>query len=180
MFKRLLCSLLLWGCATNPKIATLKQNRFSLFPRGDYQQTVAVKVAKGEKVEDFDFNAIVKKEQKKFYLYGYSPFGMTLFKMDQTESYEIKLNSSIAKVKNNEEFFKNIFILVKNIFSISGGEINLHKSNTNLTWQKSKAEISFFEFDNQGIPLKFIVEAPQYKIEVQTTSYQFTKETSRH
>ena len=138
-----------------------------------------IKTPEGDK--NFDFNAVVKKSTAEISFFGYSDFGLTLFKIHQLEENPIEIESSVSEINKNKDFFLQIFKLVKQIFYLKRSDPNYKDHKLNFNWAQSQAVVEFLEFDQNKIPKKILVRtANQSQIIVTTKEYTFTTGKDRH
>ena len=176
-------SLSVFSCSTLTKTSMSRQssNESLLFPSGKYMQSADahIKTPKGD--QNFDFNAVVKKNESEILFYGYSSFGLTLFKIHQNKEDPVQIESSIAEINKNKEFFIQIFFLVKQIFYLQVSNPNYKDQKIHFTLDRSEADVQFLEFDQNQIPKKILVETSNYsRVIILTKQYEFTTGKDRH
>ena len=152
-----------------------------LFPDGKYIQAAEAHIITPQGNKDFDFNAVVKKSATEISFYGFSSFGLSLFKIHQVQNQPIELKSSINEISKNKEFFIQIFSLVKQIFDLKSSDVDSKNHKVHFTLEKIQADVEFLEYDQHHIPKKIQVETSnQSKIQIVTTDYTFTTGIDRH
>lgn len=169
------------GCAQIPKKNISRPDSDFLFPNGKYFQTAiaAIKTPGGNK--NFDFNAVIHKSDAEVNFYGFSDFGISLFKIHQRGTDPVEIESSIAEINQNKDFFINIFFLVKEIIFIQISNPKLQNHEYNIETGAIRARVKFSEFDAQKIPLKFeITTTNESHITIKTTKYEFTMDKDHH
>ena len=163
--------LFLTGCQ-HPSIQKSTQTDL-LFPNGNYQQDVVVRVlAKGHE-KDFDFNCLVQKNPDSLHLVGYNSFGMSLFKIKEANG-EIKMESSISQINEKKDFFLKVFSLVKTLINIKKDDPKVKNDSLEVDFQNIKSQVHFKDFDQVGVPLKIEIQSSEVmQISIVTTQYTF-------
>lgn len=141
-----------------------------LFPYGIYQQDANVVVMPpGLAPKNFDFSSVVRNDPEEFLFLGHNSFGFSLFKISQRKGGEIRAESSIDQIKQNEAFFLKVFQLVQLIFGLEKNDPRLKDDRIELQLDKLSATVEFAKYTESGIPEHFFISAPQqYKVEIRT------------
>lgn len=184
--KFLLCIFIILsflGCSTFQKSKEIRPVAAEdvLFPDGKYMQNADAQIKTPAEDKNFDFNAVVKKSTSEISFYGYSDFGLTLFKIHQLQENPVELESSITEINKNKDFFIQIFKLVKQIFYLQLSNPNYKNHKINLKLAQVDATVEFLEFDQNKIPKKMIVRTEnKSQITINTKDYTFTTGTDHH
>lgn len=183
IFLLIVLTLCLFSCSTRTRknVVRISSDDQLLFPNGKYMQSADahIKTPKGD--QNFDFNAVVMKAEQEISFYGYSAFGLTLFKIHQRQEGPVEIESSISEINKNKDFFIGIFKLVKQIFYQPHSKANSKNEKVHFVLDRIDADVQFLDFDQNQIPKTILVETSnQSKIIILTKEYTFTTETDRH
>lgn len=181
--RHLLFYFSLVSCAIFNKSAEVRptEDKSLIFPEGQYMQSVEAHIVTTSGSKDFNFNILIKKEKEEIFFYGFSSFGISLFKMHQLNLNPVEIESSISEINKNKDFFMQTFSFVKEIFYLQKENSNLIQSHFNIRTKKIKASIQLLKFDSQQIPRLIQIETSYpSRIIIQTTEYHFKKDKVRH
>ena len=175
--------LISFGCSTFQKTNDVRPPAVEdvLFPDGKYMQNADAQIKTPDGAKNFDFKAIIKKSNSEISFYGYSDFGLTLFKIHQLDGNPVELESSVSEINKNKDFFIQIFKLVKQIFYLQLSDPNYKNHKITFKLAQGDAAVEFLDFDQNKIPKKIFVQtANQSQITITTKEYTFMTGTDRH
>jgi hypothetical protein len=166
----LVAVILVAGCVSKP---VKPVESAYLFPDGTYQQDVVVHVIAPGHESNFDFNCAVKKSPDQWLFVGYNSFGISLFKIRESNG-DIQMESSIKQINEKKDFFLKVFELVKSLVNIQKTDDRLKQKSFTVDFQDIKSTVEFSDYDQLHIPLKIKISTPSvYDILIQTTKYEF-------
>ena len=178
------------GCSTAPKMKpTLNLNREFLLPTGTYHHNVQLilNINQPGQTKNFRMIGLVRKDEEQISTIALSPLGFTLFKVtDHLKTGEISYEIFIEQIKKHESKIQAYYLILKKLLTLK----TLPEADPTLHWDQRSAEglpeqvsiknspdekpstFHLSKYDPNHIPLQITIEDPNFKVEVEVSSYE--------
>jgi hypothetical protein len=173
-------SLALTACSTfKVKHPIESQNR--VYPDGSYRHEVSIQTPDGRKQT---FDGVVSLAPDKILVVGLSPFGTTVFRLDDDlKTGTQKVDIFVDQLKKHEAKLRLFYGVLKTMLLLpatsSDGKA-LHRevgadgllASLETTGLEESAKIEFSNYDDHRIPLRARVTAKKFNVEIRVTGYE--------
>jgi hypothetical protein len=162
--------------------------RTLLFPYGEYRHDVHVHLVKAPEKgpQEMDFHGVVSLQKEKILMLGLSPFGTTLFRVEENrESGDIQIESSIDAIKKHEDRIKNFYKAIREVLTlpISGFEQNPFvqvlgrnekgfPSRFHMKSSQGSLNVDLLKFDAEDIPREIDLDSENFSLKIKVTGYE--------
>ncbi|MGE4130726.1 MAG: hypothetical protein AB7F86_03765 [Bdellovibrionales bacterium] len=130
------------------------------FPDGSYRQDVEV-TPKGQS-KAMRFQGALLLSGKSRHLVGLSPMGTTVFRLQESQDQDRKIEIYDAELKQHFDTFESLWDLLKAIFNQKRGT---------KSFKVGEAKVQFLYPDWDGVPQRIQVAHPHFDLQIQTISY---------
>ena len=166
--KALIIIILVFLISCTLKKKSKNFNRKLVYPYGNYKHLVSVYDINNKIIRNLQ--GIVSHRKGKIKVIGFSPLGMTLFKIvDDRKS--IKYNFYIKKLELMKNNLKPIYSLIKAVMMADPS--NLESENGFLVdssfW---KGKMKFLKFDKKKIPKLVKIKLPKFNLVIEVSDYE--------
>lgn len=165
----LLFMLLIAGCSSPSKLVrSANPSTEFAFPLGLYKHDVQLTIVKSS--ENFHFNGLVRLEPKTIQVVALSPFGITLFKInDDLETNQIKTEIYVDQMKRFEPRILSYYEILKKMLTLKSSAIPAEQIPIRLD---DTTLLKVGKYDQNHIPESMKIQNPNYEIEIKVTGYE--------
>lgn len=170
------------SCAHKNELELSKKSDF-VFADGVYKQAIHVRYEKNNKAEENNFSGVLKKDKLNLNLYCYVGFGITLFKINDTEGKPLQFISEQDEVEKNKDFFLKIYPLIKEIVLMKKTDSRFKNKSFRYQIKPENfyVDVTFETDSSLDFPKKITIQNSKYFLfEIENTEYQTLKPETNH
>jgi len=173
-FLLLVLSLFFLNACSSKTIKNPEATRSMLFPNGTYQHEVHVRfvhTVPGQP-DHFDLSGVVKISNKEVKVIGLSPMNTTLFRLSENrESGQIEVQTYVDSLKKFESHLRDYYLVMRKFLLTPLNSENPEPQQAQFDSPSGPVQVFFKNYDQNKIPVKVLVQSPQFEIEIRVVGY---------